>query len=470
MSLRHKNTSKWIKRQIIRGTGKFDPGSRQAIAEQLDVGEKLKKKQKQSSILERGGEEDDADSGEGVGEEETREQLEKEAKEVERGPLGAAKSSLFSMKFMQKAMEKRKDEARELLGEVDGDNQEQSKSASTGRVKFSEKQPDRKDGYVRASDDEEEDVEESLRFRVDDMKSAEAGNANAQESNQVDIGVSAGAQSRRGVQTRLSGRLNVESKQTTTSDLEVVKTDKVENSKTHEPKEKKKNPWLTLDEPPERVHRKKKHREPEANEAGQKIQSSVVTASERERASNKAKETAKRKGMELVKMAFAGAGAEAEEFKKDKEAEINSQLPKPEDTGAVMLPGWGSWEGKGVRPSKGKQKFAKQAMATYEKAKEDIIKKRTDTAPQLEHVILAEKRLKRASDLVVPTVPFPFKSAKQYEASLSIPLGRDWIAPSAHRSAVQPPTETRQGMMIDPIKFGGRKGKIRDAKRKPLGI
>ncbi|KAJ8904613.1 hypothetical protein NDN08_001131 [Rhodosorus marinus] len=468
MSLRHKNTSKWIKRQIIRGTGKFDPGSRQAIAEQLDVGEKLKKKQRQSSILERGGEEEDADSGEDVGMEETREQLEKEAKEVEKGPLGAAKSSLFSMKFMQKAMEKRKDEARELLGEVDGEDQGQSKPVVTGRVKFSEKQPDKKEGYARASDDEEEDVEENLRARVDDMKSTEEANVNVEESSQVDI-VSAGAQSRKGVQTRLSGRLNVETKQMTTSDLEVENTDRVGNSNAQELKPKKKNPWLTLDEPLEQVLGNK-HRNADAIEASQKIQSSVVTASERERAANTAKETAKRKGMELVKMAFAGAGAEVEEFKKDKEAEISSQLPKPEDTVAVVLPGWGSWEGKGVRHSKGKQKFAKQAMVTYEKAKEDIIKKRKDTAPKLEHVILTEKRLKRASDLVVPTVPFPFKSAKQYEASLSIPLGRDWIAPGAHRAAVQPPTETRQGMMIDPIKFGGKKGKIRDAKRKPLGI
>jgi len=366
-------------------------------------------------------------------------------------------------------MEKRKDEARELLGQVDGEDQETNSSVVTGRVKFSEKQPDKNDGYVRASDEEEEDVEEKLRARVDNMRSTEESNVNAEESSEVDIGLSAGAQSRKGVVMRLSGRLNIESKQMTNSDLEVEKMDRPGNSADQEPKPKKKNPWLTLDEPPDKVP-DKIQRNTEAVEASQKLQSSVVTASERKRAANTAKETAKRKGMELVKMAFAGAGAEAEEFRKDKEAVINSQLPKPEDTGAVVLPGWGSWEGKGVRPSKGKQKFAKQAIATYEKAKEDIIKKRKDTAPQLEHVILADKRLKRASDLLVPTVPFPFKSAKQYEASLSIPLGRDWIAPSAHRVAVQPPTETRQGMMIDPIKFGGKKGKIRDAKRKPLGI
>eukprot|EP00189_Rhodosorus_marinus_P014141 CAMPEP_0184746704 /NCGR_PEP_ID=MMETSP0315-20130426/9226_1 /TAXON_ID=101924 /ORGANISM="Rhodosorus marinus, Strain UTEX LB 2760" /LENGTH=842 /DNA_ID=CAMNT_0027219399 /DNA_START=93 /DNA_END=2622 /DNA_ORIENTATION=- len=495
MSLRHKNTSKWIKRQIIRGTGKFDLGSRQAIAEQLDVGEKLKKKQRHSSILERGPEEEYDDSGEDVMVEEARKQLEKEAKKVERGPLGTAKSSLFSMKFMRKAMEKRKDEARELMGQVDGEDQDTNSSVVTGRVRFSEKQPDKNDGYVRASDDEEENVEEKLRARVDDMRSKEESNVNAEESSEVDIGLSAGAQSRKGVVTRLSGRLNIESEQITTSDLEVENTDRVKTSliqglsplaqskalltfkpkpqagksADQEPKPKKKNPWLTLDEPPDKVP-DKIQRNTEAVEASQKLQSSVVTASERERAVNTAKETAKRKGMELVKMAFAGAGAEVEEFRKDKEAVINIQLPKPEDAGAVVLPGWGSWEGKGVRPSKGKQKFAKQAIATYEKAKEDVIKKRKDTAPQLEHVILADKRLKRASDLLVPTVPFPFKSAKQYEASLSIPLGRDWIAPSAHRVAVQPPTETRQGMMIDPIKFGGKKGKIRDAKRKPLGI
>ena len=92
------------------------------------------------------------------------------------------------------------------------------------------------------------------------------------------------------------------------------------------------------------------------------------------------------------------------------------------------MAGWGSWTGKGAptpkmnrRHSKNfKKSKAKIAMAA--KAKRDARKDR-----HLKHVIISEKRNKHVAKYNVETVPHPFKTRAEYEASLRNPLGPNGI-------------------------------------------
>jgi U3 small nucleolar RNA-associated protein 14 len=97
-----------------------------------------------------------------------------------------------------------------------------------------------------------------------------------------------------------------------------------------------------------------------------------------------------------------------------------------------LMPGWGSWSGQGVKnrkPRLQKQPFVKK--------KDKII---INNAPN-------EKLQKH----LVSVVPFPFTTVKDFEASLKIPIGRDFIPESATRKLTMPAVLTRAGTIIEPM-------------------
>ncbi|EPX74881.1 U3 snoRNP protein Utp14 [Schizosaccharomyces octosporus yFS286] len=142
---------------------------------------------------------------------------------------------------------------------------------------------------------------------------------------------------------------------------------------------------------------------------------------------------------ELVARAFAGDDVVAE-FEKDKEDWINEDAPKEEDQ---TLPGWGSWTGSGVKKKSTKPKAVKKIAGLDPSKRKDA---------KLQHVIINEKRNKKAAKLTADSVPFPFESREQYERALNLPMGPEWTTRASHHKAVAPRTVTKRGKVIQPLK------------------
>lgn len=125
-------------------------------------------------------------------------------------------------------------------------------------------------------------------------------------------------------------------------------------------------------------------------------------------------------------------------FRQEKEDAINKDKPQDID---LSLPGWGSWAGKGVKPQKRKRNrfIAKPApkMPRRDENKGDII--------------IKEYKDPKLAVHKVKDVPFPFESIKDYEASIRAPLGNTFIPEKAHKKLIQPSVITKAGTVIEPM-------------------
>ena len=140
---------------------------------------------------------------------------------------------------------------------------------------------------------------------------------------------------------------------------------------------------------------------------------------------------------ELVAEAFAGDDV-ALDFAREKRAAAEADAPKEEDT---SLPGWGSWGGKGARPTK---KVPKERKAGLDP------KMRQDSA--MDNVIINERRDKKAAKYKAKDLPYPYTSAAQYEAAMRLPLGSEWNTRTQHQRLTLPRVATKMGQRIDPIR------------------
>lgn len=112
MSLKHRNTSKWAKRVLRRG-GNIDVETRQALSEQIRMGDELKKKMQGAF----GGSDDEEDL-------DLISQAQNILSETEKNGDERENSGIFKLAFMKKGIEaqrqRAKEEARELLRELEG--------------------------------------------------------------------------------------------------------------------------------------------------------------------------------------------------------------------------------------------------------------------------------------------------------------------------------------------------------------
>lgn len=118
VTLRHKNTSKWIRRQLQRGEAKKDTETRAAIEEQLRVHEELK--QRQQKEVGNGNSDDDDDSensdGDGMSDERQLDLLRSELQDEdpENNPASEEKG-VMGLRFMKAAKERKRQEALAML-------------------------------------------------------------------------------------------------------------------------------------------------------------------------------------------------------------------------------------------------------------------------------------------------------------------------------------------------------------------
>ncbi|OWZ21829.1 U3 small nucleolar RNA-associated protein [Phytophthora megakarya] len=125
LTLKHRNTSKWVKHQLRRGI-QADDATRSAIADQLRRGEELRRKMDAVDSDDEFDDEDDEDE-EGDAASRLQKRLEKQANtlvtEIDADSAEAGKKrGLQGMKFMQRAAEKQREKARveaeKLLREI----------------------------------------------------------------------------------------------------------------------------------------------------------------------------------------------------------------------------------------------------------------------------------------------------------------------------------------------------------------
>lgn len=127
-----------------------------------------------------------------------------------------------------------------------------------------------------------------------------------------------------------------------------------------------------------------------------------------------------------------------EEFNNEKAEEIEKSKPKNID---LSLPGWGSWGGKDLKtPKKKRRKF----IINFPKKpkRKDMNKGR---------VIINEDGNEKARPHMVSEIPFPFKTVKDFEASIRAPIGNTFIPEVPHRRMIKPAVRTKMGTIIEPM-------------------
>ena len=118
---------------------------------------------------------------------------------------------------------------------------------------------------------------------------------------------------------------------------------------------------------------------------------------------------------------------------------MQEDAPKEIDT---TLPGWGAWGGKGTRKAAPKPHLIKRVAGVDPTTRADYGKA---------HVIISEKRDKKAAKYTVKDLPFPYTSRAQFERSLDTPLGIEWNTRVGFQRATLPRVVTKPGQVIAPL-------------------
>ena len=113
---------------------------------------------------------------------------------------------------------------------------------------------------------------------------------------------------------------------------------------------------------------------------------------------------------------------------------------QPEDID-LTLPGWGNWGGKNIKVSKRKKRRF-------------ILKMPKDLPRRDENkgdVIIFEEDNPKIKEHQVNELPYPFSSVKDYEASIRMPIGRNFVSENSHRKLIEPSVKTHMGKVIEPM-------------------
>lgn len=127
------------------------------------------------------------------------------------------------------------------------------------------------------------------------------------------------------------------------------------------------------------------------------------------------------------------------DFNKDKtkDSEIKNNVLQ------LAMPGWGSWAGAGISQEvldrRNKRLLLK--LAAPEKRRDD----------NKDRLYINETTSKQARGHMVSSIPFPFTSLADYEASIRAPIGRNYVPETAFRMLTRPAVITRKGQVIEPM-------------------
>eukprot|EP01034_Spumella_vulgaris_P021398 gene21398-27428_t len=162
---------------------------------------------------------------------------------------------------------------------------------------------------------------------------------------------------------------------------------------------------------------------------------------------------------DLVKMAFSGPDLEAE-FNAFKDREIDAEMGVDEKRNNILntvKAGWGDWAGPGASEMVSQKIQDKRQKLLTQVQSENNKKKLVRKDNKILNVHINERRIKTASKYKIADLPHPFTSWEQYERSLQMPLGEDWNASNVVKSSTQPEIKMRAGRVVEPIKLVKKK-------------
>ncbi|RZC42217.1 U3 small nucleolar RNA-associated protein 14 A, partial [Asbolus verrucosus] len=127
-----------------------------------------------------------------------------------------------------------------------------------------------------------------------------------------------------------------------------------------------------------------------------------------------------------------------QEFQKEKKNEIDKDKPNNIN---LSLPGWGSWGGTNIKISKRKKRRFTIKMP-------EKMPRRDDNKGSL---IINENAQNKIKEHMVSEVPFPFKTVKDFEASIRAPISNTFVPETAYRKLIKPAVTTKMGTIIEPM-------------------
>lgn len=164
---------------------------------------------------------------------------------------------------------------------------------------------------------------------------------------------------------------------------------------------------------------------------------------------------------DLVSLAFASAVDRDEEFAKMKMDEMEQELPQFDQ--ADGLAGWGNWAGVTKTKRQLEREAAQRAVKRdqVQQQRDKLMEKRSDR--KLNNVVLNGKADKNARKYQISTIPYPFTSIEEYQASLRVPLGREWNTAQGFGALNKPKVIVNAGQVIEAMKWNeGMKGYYKD--------
>lgn len=398
MTLKHKNTSQWAKRAIARG--QHDEGTRDAILEQLQRGQDLRRKIEGDAV-----EESDSDYSD---EEKVTAELNKMSNELEADDTQPEKG-VFAMKFMQDAAKREAaatkamvdDFKEEWLGEQESaDEKDDSFSVvqnNPGRMTFGNnvKETQRKKG--NKSTDTSAPV--APRQKRAELSTRTSGHVETEEpkstleaslNNMDDDEASPWLQQ---VESRIQGKKASKKNNSSKGKIE----DRAERNSEKIKKTKKANETnpdeelLDLNQAlsiPKTEKKEKKEKSKKAQAQEQTLEPAggdVGSSDEDEDAIDDSRLTFTQR--DLVERAFADDDV-VQEFEEEKQAAEADEDDQMEDR---TLPGWGAWGGKNVKKNKQGKK------ATHVVKVKEGVKPEDRQDRRKKNVIISERRNKKVS-------------------------------------------------------------------------
>lgn len=419
LTLKHKNTSQFIRRAIKRGAKHPDEGTREAIAEQLRIGQEIRRKvhafrDKDNSDSSDGSDDDSSDDERR--DKRLSQKLASAARDVLEGdgPEIGAEKGLMSLPFMKRSMEKQKQRAQEQARDVlngEGGGSGGDEEARRGLLKFGS---GASNGTGRDMVDElldDDDVDEDVEAKI--CRLAADGKGKSQPSSDTapsDVRSFFPSNKFQGMKkgfvfTKGSNGLGYYAEQPSAIGA---------SGDTKAPAPKPKAPKM-----PQKLGKRGSLR---------KTVPQQMFSQE-----------------DLIRKAFAGDDV-VDDFKKSKAEEVEAELPHEEVPGE--LPGWGTWS----NPNKKEPAWVRDAKAKAESRKAAAARARKDAS--MEFVVISEKWDGRnASKYKTQTVPFPFNSKETYERSMRQPLGKDFNTVDSFRNLTRPAVVKDSGVIIEPLQF-----------------
>ena len=70
---------------------------------------------------------------------------------------------------------------------------------------------------------------------------------------------------------------------------------------------------------------------------------------------------------------------------------------------------------------------------------------------KLDKVIIHEGRIKKNAKYLATQLPHPFETKAQYERSLRVPMGPEWVTKQTHQAATKPRVIVKPGVVVAPM-------------------